>query len=174
MGLSHNFWSHSHIRKSLKFEGTWTDSFGSNHLWSSVNNLAFLLFVHIQWMMWTRKENKCAKKIPSPPVVRVNETESVRKEDICQYQQGGYYLCICCLLRKSLLRTIVVRSRIVEGCICTTQIFIRLTFSFPRSLQPPYMNSMPPLRRSNWTAFSFIRTGRYSSDNTTVKQLPSW
>lgn len=32
--------------------------------------------------------------------MRVNETESVRKEDICQSQQGGYYLCIRCLLRK--------------------------------------------------------------------------
>lgn len=31
MELSHSFWSHSHNRKSLQLEGTWTDSFGSNH-----------------------------------------------------------------------------------------------------------------------------------------------
>lgn len=49
-----------------KFEGAWTDSFGSNHLWSSVNNLAPFLFVHTQWMMWSRKENKYAKIILSP------------------------------------------------------------------------------------------------------------
>lgn len=48
MGLSHGFWSQSHIRKPLKFEGTQTDGFGSNHLGSSVNNLAFFQFVHTQ------------------------------------------------------------------------------------------------------------------------------
>lgn len=50
----------------------------------------------------------------------MNESESARKADICQYQQGGYYLCICCFLRKSLLKTIVVISRIVAGCMSST------------------------------------------------------